>query len=229
MSYECYFNTCPLRNFEPQDGVHKDKNRGSSPPGPWARAEGLWAECVEKKCEMEWFSPVTPGLGPALILAHVRRDARNINSQSAWQRYRALSREPLTLTLPPHNTCLSIYTCFAMPGEYETFENIYLDLSRVPGKCRFAASGMGWKANTSRAAAASKDKDQSTDLWTLVSNEFVQAQWSRASKGYELKVFTRTMGIVQLDGFEQDVSRFGLVYQRSRPRPGIDIRLPIGP
>ena len=96
-----------------------------------------------------------------------------------------------------------------MPGEYETFENIYLDLSRVPGRCRFGASGMGWKANP-KGVAAKDLKDQNMELWTLEAHEFIQAHWSRASKGYELKVFTRTMGIVQLGGFEQDASILSL-------------------
>ncbi|RPB27707.1 SSrecog-domain-containing protein [Terfezia boudieri ATCC MYA-4762] len=90
-----------------------------------------------------------------------------------------------------------------MTGEYETFENIYLDLSRVGGRCRFGASGMGWKPNP-KGANAKDLKDQNMELWTLEAHEFIQAHWSRASKGYELKVFTRAMGIVQLDGFEQD-------------------------
>jgi structure-specific recognition protein 1 len=79
-----------------------------------------------------------------------------------------------------------------MAGDYETFEGIHLDLSRLPGKCRFAASGMGWKPSGG-------------DTWTLQNTEIASAQWSRAAKGYEVKINTRTMGIVQLDGFEQDV------------------------
>lgn len=88
-----------------------------------------------------------------------------------------------------------------MPGDYETFENIYLDLSRQPGKCRFAASGMGWKPSGG-------------DTWTLQNTEISNAQWSRAARGYEVKIFTRTMGIVQLDGFEADVryNPFGLIF-----------------
>lgn len=80
-----------------------------------------------------------------------------------------------------------------MPGDYETFENVFLDMSKTPGKCRFAASGMGWK-------------QAGGDTWTLQNTEISNAQWSRAAKGYEVKIFTRTMGIVQLDGFELDVS-----------------------
>jgi len=104
-----------------------------------------------------------------------------------------------------------------MAGEYETFENIYLDLSRVGGRCRFGASGMGWKPN-SKGANAKDLKDQNMELWTLEAHEFIQAHWSRASKGYELKVFTRTMGIVQLDGFEQDVCNLSLIILRPLSR-----------
>ncbi|KAH0611220.1 uncharacterized protein H6S33_011647 [Morchella sextelata] len=77
-----------------------------------------------------------------------------------------------------------------MSGDYETFENIYLNLGQ-PGRCRFAPSGMGWKPS-------------SGDTWTLQNTEISSAQWSRAARGYEVKIFTRTMGIVQLDGFELD-------------------------
>lgn len=97
-----------------------------------------------------------------------------------------------------------------MPGDYETFENIYLDLSRQPGKCRFAASGMGWKPSGG-------------DTWTLQNTEISNAQWSRAARGYEIKLFTRTMGIVQLDGFELDVRflpKFLQSYSVSRPAKG---------
>ena len=81
-----------------------------------------------------------------------------------------------------------------MAGDYETFEGIHLNLSRHPGKCRFAASGMGWKS----AAGG--------DAWVIQNTEIASAQWSRAAKGYEVKINSRTQGVVQLDGFEQDVS-----------------------
>ncbi|KIW63234.1 FACT complex subunit pob3 [Phialophora macrospora] len=76
----------------------------------------------------------------------------------------------------------------------ETFENIYLDLSRQPGRCRLAESGLGWKP--------SGQKD--SDPFTLDSNQISAAQWSRAAKGYELKIITRDSAVIQLDGFEQD-------------------------
>ncbi|KAI5804445.1 hypothetical protein EDC01DRAFT_643438 [Geopyxis carbonaria] len=78
-----------------------------------------------------------------------------------------------------------------MAGDTETFENIYLDLSRSSGKCRFAASGIGWKP-------------QVGETWTLQNTEILSAQWSRAAKGYELKIHSRAMGIFQMDGFLQD-------------------------
>lgn len=79
-----------------------------------------------------------------------------------------------------------------MTGDYETFEGIYLDLSAKSGKLRFAPSGLGWKP-------------AGAEPYTIANQEFVSAQWSRASKGYEVKLYTKTQGILQLDGFEQDV------------------------
>lgn len=43
------------------------------------------------------------------------------------------------------------------------------------------------------------------DTFTLDSSNIVGAQWSRAAKGYELKILSRTSGVIQLDGFEQEV------------------------
>ena len=63
---------------------------------------------------------------------------------------------------------------------------------------------MGWKANPKGVAA----KDLKDQMWTLEAHEFIQGHWSRASKGYKLKVFTRTMVIVQLGGFKQDARIF---------------------
>jgi hypothetical protein len=80
----------------------------------------------------------------------------------------------------------------------ESFDNIYLDLSKEPGKCRLAESGLGWKP-----AGGS--------TFTLDKSELSTAQWSRAAKGYELKIHKKLGngkddGVVQLDGFKQDVS-----------------------
>ena len=74
----------------------------------------------------------------------------------------------------------------------ETFENIFLDLTKQSGRCRLAESGLGWKPSGP------------SDPFTLNSNQIGAAQWSRAAKGYELKIVTRDSAIIQLDGFEQD-------------------------
>jgi structure-specific recognition protein 1 len=79
-------------------------------------------------------------------------------------------------------------------ADRETFENIYLDLSKQPGKCRFAESGLGWKPSAGG------------ETFTLDGGNIAGAQWSRASKGYELKIYSRSTGVIQLDGFEQEVS-----------------------
>ena len=76
----------------------------------------------------------------------------------------------------------------------ESFERIYLDLSKQPGKCRIAESGLGWKPSSGG------------DTFTLDANNIASAQWSRAAKGYELKIVPRSSGIIQLDGFDQEVS-----------------------
>ncbi|PTU17826.1 hypothetical protein P175DRAFT_0466030 [Aspergillus ochraceoroseus IBT 24754] len=74
----------------------------------------------------------------------------------------------------------------------ESFDNIYLDLSKQPGKCKLAESGLGW-----RPAGGG-------DTFTLDSSNIGAAQWSRAAKGYELKILSRSSGVIQLDGFDQE-------------------------
>lgn len=74
----------------------------------------------------------------------------------------------------------------------ESFDEIYLDLSKQPGKCRLAESGLGWKPAGGQT-------------FTLDKAEIISAQWSRAARGYEVKMMARTPGVVQLDGFRQDV------------------------
>ncbi|KAI9674580.1 MAG: FACT complex subunit [Trizodia sp. TS-e1964] len=74
----------------------------------------------------------------------------------------------------------------------ESFENIYLDLSKQPGKCRFAENGLGWKPSGGG------------DTFTLDNTAIDAAQWSRASRGYELKIYPRNQNVVQLDGFLQE-------------------------
>ncbi|KAF2643293.1 SSrecog-domain-containing protein [Massarina eburnea CBS 473.64] len=75
----------------------------------------------------------------------------------------------------------------------EAFENIYLNLSKTPGVTRFAESGWGWKPVKGSDATYTSDK-----------SDIMSAQWSRAARGYEVKMLTRKDGIVQLDGFSQE-------------------------
>ena len=74
-----------------------------------------------------------------------------------------------------------------------TFDNIYLDLSKENGKCRFAENGLGWKP----AGGG--------DAFTLDQSNIHGAQWSRAAMGFEVKILHRNSGIIQLDGFQQEV------------------------
>lgn len=83
----------------------------------------------------------------------------------------------------------------------ESFDDIYLDLSQKPGKCRFADSGLGWKPADGHT-------------FTLDRDQILQGQWSRASRGYEVKVQTRSSGVIQLDGFaEEDFERLSKVFK----------------
>lgn len=75
----------------------------------------------------------------------------------------------------------------------ESFDNIYLDLSKQHGKCKLAESGLGWKPSGGG------------ETFTLDSSNIGAAQWSRAAKGYELKILSRSSGVIQLDGFDQEV------------------------
>ncbi|MCJ1230061.1 FACT complex subunit [Toensbergia leucococca] len=74
----------------------------------------------------------------------------------------------------------------------ESFEGIYLDLSKQPGKCRIAESGLGWKPSGGG------------DTFTLDGSNVGGAQWSRAARGFELKILSRSSGVIQLDGFDQE-------------------------
>ncbi|KAF2221311.1 hypothetical protein BDZ85DRAFT_239563 [Elsinoe ampelina] len=74
----------------------------------------------------------------------------------------------------------------------ESFENIYLDLSKQSGRCRFAESGLGWKPSGGG------------DTFTLDKGEIVAAHWSKAAKGQEVKLLSRNQGVIQLDGFNLD-------------------------
>lgn len=79
----------------------------------------------------------------------------------------------------------------------EEFKEIYLDSYKQPGLCRFIESGLGWKP--------SKDGNKG-NTFTLEKTDMAAAQWSRGAKGYQLKILLRASGVVQLDGFEEEVS-----------------------
>lgn len=83
----------------------------------------------------------------------------------------------------------------------ESFDNIYLDLSKQPGKCKLAESGLGWKPSGGG------------ETFTLDSSNVGAAQWSRAAKGFELKILSRSSGVIQLDGFDQEVRPLLYVYE----------------
>lgn len=75
----------------------------------------------------------------------------------------------------------------------ESFDNIFLDLSQENGKCRFSEAGLGWKPSGSG------------DTVTLEASNIVGAQWSRAAKGFEVKILQRNSEVMQLDGFQEEV------------------------
>ncbi|ORY69803.1 uncharacterized protein BCR38DRAFT_92977 [Pseudomassariella vexata] len=84
----------------------------------------------------------------------------------------------------------------------ESFDNIYLDLSKDSGKCRFAENGLGWKPSGS------------SNTFTLDAGDIASAQWSRAAKGYEVKILKRSSEIVHLDGFqEEDQARLVKIFK----------------
>ncbi|KAL1871293.1 hypothetical protein VTK73DRAFT_2161 [Phialemonium thermophilum] len=84
----------------------------------------------------------------------------------------------------------------------ESFDNIYLDLSKESGKCRFAENGLGWKPAGGGEA------------FTLDQSNIGGAQWSRAAKGYEVKILQRNSGVIQLDGFQQeDYERLSKIFR----------------
>jgi structure-specific recognition protein 1 len=108
-------------------------------------------------------------------------------------------RPPQTL---PHSEEKELTTA-ACPATSESFDNIYLDLSKESGKCRFAETGFGWKP----AGGG--------DTFTLDHSNIGSAAWSRAAKGYEVRILQRnSSGIIQLDGFQQeDYERLAKVFK----------------
>lgn len=85
------------------------------------------------------------------------------------------------------------FSYYADDFDRESFDNVYLDLSKSPGKCKLAESGLGWRPSGGG------------DTFTLDSSNIGAAQWSRAAKGFELRILSRSSGVIQLDGFDQEV------------------------
>lgn len=85
----------------------------------------------------------------------------------------------------------------------ESFDNIYLDLSKEGGKCRFAETGLGWKPSGGG------------ETFMLDSSNIGASQWSRAAKGYEVKIQKRNSSdVVQLDGFQlEDYERLNKLFR----------------
>lgn len=80
-----------------------------------------------------------------------------------------------------------------MANHRESFDNIHLDMSKESGKCRFSEAGLGWKPSAGG------------ETTTLEANTIAGAQWSRAAKGFEVKILQRSSDVLQLDGFQQEV------------------------
>ena len=115
--------------------------------------------------------------------------SQGISQRCIWRLCNATPPPP-----PPHAspTLRSQFSC-PLTLNRENFEEIYLDLSHKPGRCRIAEQGLGWKP-------------AGGDTFTLDKENIISAQWSRAARGHELKIFARNTGVVQLDGFRPDVS-----------------------
>ncbi|ODV94449.1 hypothetical protein PACTADRAFT_51288 [Pachysolen tannophilus NRRL Y-2460] len=85
-----------------------------------------------------------------------------------------------------------------MSADTVEYERIYLNQSKSHGRTRFADSGLGWRPNANAGGSVS-DK-----TFLLPANEISSAHWSRAARGYELRVYTKNRGVVMLDGFDQN-------------------------
>ncbi|KAL8919949.1 MAG: hypothetical protein Q9208_006517 [Pyrenodesmia sp. 3 TL-2023] len=72
----------------------------------------------------------------------------------------------------------------------EEFNGIYLDLSKQPGKVKFAEAGLAWRPS---AGGENFGRD---------GQQFSQCQWSRGARGYEVKILLRGSEVIQLDGFD---------------------------
>ena len=123
-------------------------------------------------------------------LPYIYHHLHHVSLQHTWTRALREARDFHTGLTPSQLHSPHLHS---LTGIRESFDDIYLDLSKQSGKCRLAESGIGWKTSSA--------------TWTLDKTDIISAQWSRAAKGYEVKLIARTAGVVQLDGFRQEVRR----------------------
>ena len=76
----------------------------------------------------------------------------------------------------------------------ESFDGIHLDLSSSAGRLRFSEAGFGWKPVGVGGGGQ----------FTLDGESIVSAHWSRAARGFEIKILCRNSDMHQLDGFQLD-------------------------
>ncbi|CUM66225.1 uncharacterized protein PRCAT00003885001 [Priceomyces carsonii] len=78
-----------------------------------------------------------------------------------------------------------------------TFEKIYLNQSKLVGRLGIAESGLGWKKSDTKGTPNAQP-------FLLPSEDILATQWSRGSRGWELRVQTKNQGVVMLDGFDPE-------------------------
>ncbi|RMZ75639.1 hypothetical protein DV738_g5379, partial [Chaetothyriales sp. CBS 135597] len=73
-----------------------------------------------------------------------------------------------------------------------------------------AEGGLGWKSNKDKE----REGGEKVEPFTLDRDQIVTAQWSRAARGYELKITTKERSVIQLDGFpEEDFDRVSKAFK----------------
>lgn len=82
-----------------------------------------------------------------------------------------------------------------------TYEGVYTNQSRVPGVFRLNDRGIGWKPNEVKKTGGSI---RVPDTLLLPRQEIDAVFWSRGARGFEVRVQTKTQGVIQIDGFQND-------------------------
>lgn len=76
---------------------------------------------------------------------------------------------------------------------YTEYESIHCGMLPEKGRFRFAPNGLGWKSASGKTTVISSD-----DLKKL--------SWSRAARGYQLRVQCKDNTVHRFDGFKSEVS-----------------------